>query len=146
MLTSSNAKVLKEATKAIQASQQTISETTATIKKPHQEVTMFMNDFITSSNKNTANMNKVIKGFLNSLKDEKEAHSLILSDIKVENVELTSSIVSKIEKLQEELAAENKIMDELTEKTQKAKVFSVKLKSATKDIVDLEDERTIVKS
>lgn len=37
-------------------------------------------------------------------------------------------------------------MDQLAEKTQKAKVLSEKLKNATKHVVDLENERTIVKS
>lgn len=91
-------------------------------------------------------MNKVIERFGSSLKAEKEALSLIRSDIKVENVELTSSIISKIEKLQEDLAVEYKIMDELAKKTQKAKVLSVTLKNATKHNDGLEDERTLVKA
>ena len=104
-----------------------------------------MDEFIISSDKNTKAMNKVIVGFHISLQAEKEALSLVRSKIKVENVEFTSSVFSKIEKLQADLAAENKIMDELAEKTQKAKVPSEKLKNATQSKPNLEEECSLIK-
>lgn len=61
MLTSTNAKVLKEATKVIQALGKKISKTNAKVKKLHQEVKDFMMDFRTSSHNNTTSMNKVIE-------------------------------------------------------------------------------------
>lgn len=146
MLTSENAKVLEEETKVIQASEKTIYETTATVDKLHQEVKDLMTDFQISSNNNTNSMNKVIEGFGSSLQAEKEALSLISSHIKVENVDLNSSIVSNIEKLHIDLAIENKITNDLAEKNQKAKVFSMNLKNATKHNVYLEDERTLVRA
>ncbi|CAI9272003.1 unnamed protein product [Lactuca saligna] len=103
-----------------------------------------MVEFRSSSDKNTNAMNKVIIGFRSSLQAENDALSLVHSKIKMENTELTSSVLSNIEKLQEDLAVENKIIDELAEKTHKAKVLSVKLNTATKHVDDLETERTIV--
>lgn len=76
-----------------------------------------MVDFRSSSDNNTTTMNKVVEGFCSLLKAEKEALSKIRAEIKVHNAELHSTLSTKIEKLQEDLAIKNKIMDELAEKT-----------------------------
>lgn len=76
-----------------------------------------MVNFRSSSENNTATMNKMIEGFSSSLKAKKEALSKIYAEIKVDNAELHSTLSTKIEKLQEDLAIKNKIMDELAEKT-----------------------------
>ena len=78
-----------------------------------------MTDFRTSSDKNVVDVNKVIEGFQISLQAEKEALSTLCVNIKVGNVELNSTITTKIEKLQDHLEGENKIMDALAEQTQK---------------------------
>ncbi|CAI9282208.1 unnamed protein product [Lactuca saligna] len=88
MLTSVNAKVLEDSSTAIKDSEKTISETTAKVKKLHEEVTSFMAEFRSSSDKNIEAMNK-------------------------------------IEKLQKDLAVKNNIMDQLAEKTPKAKVLTL---------------------
>ena len=119
MLTSSNAKIIEESSKSISASEKEIYDATENISKPHQEVKEFIYDFRTSSDKNTTNMNKVIEGFRSALKAEKEALSTLCVNIKVGNVELNSTITTKIEKLQDHLEGENKIMDALAEQTQK---------------------------
>ncbi|CAI9281350.1 unnamed protein product [Lactuca saligna] len=90
-------------------------------------------------------MNKVIEGFNLSLKAEKDALSKIRADIKVDNVELYTTISTKIEKLQDDLVIENKIMDELAEKTQKTKFLTIKLKNATENIAQIEEDRSLVK-
>lgn len=105
-----------------------------------------MAEFKTMSDSNTKSISKVIKGFQNLLKSEREALSFISSDIKVENVELTSFIVSKIEKLHANLTTKNKIIDELAEKTKKAKVPSIKLKNATNHIMILRTRRLLSKA
>ena len=71
MLTTTNAKVLENATKEIQASENTISETTTKVEKLSHEVTTFMAEFRISSDRNTEPMNKVIVGFHTSLQVEK---------------------------------------------------------------------------
>lgn len=118
---------------------------TVKFEKLSEEVTTFSAEFRISSEKNTEAMNKVITGFPTSLQVEKDALSLVRSGIKVEKAKLTSSVLSKIEKLQEDLATKNKIMDELTEKTQKNKVLSEKLKNATQSKTNLEEEHSLVK-
>lgn len=56
-----------------------------------------MDDFRTSSDKNTVEINKLIKGFLSSLKVEKEALSKLRANIKVDNAELNSTFTTKLE-------------------------------------------------
>lgn len=145
MLTSTNAKFIEESSKVIREYEKRIYETTKKVEKLHHEVQSFMNDLRTSSDNNTTDMNKMIEGFHSSLKAEKEALSNIPADIKVDNAELHTTLSTMIEKLQEDLAIENKIMYELAQKTQKTKVLSVKLKNATTTIAQLEDERVLVK-
>lgn len=58
---------------------------------------------------------------------------------------MSASIVSKIEKLQEDLAAENDLMVKLAVKTEKAKTLSLKLNYTTRRVDELENEREIVK-
>lgn len=58
----------------------------------------------------------MIAGFRSSLQAEKEALSLVHSEIKFDNVKTNASVLTKIEKLQQDLAVENKIMDQLAKK------------------------------
>ena len=127
MLTKGHAKVLEDLTKEIEVSKKTISETTEKVEKLHQHDTSFMVEFRTSDDINIEAMNKVIAGFQTSLHAKKEALSLVLSQIKLNNTEQNAYVVLKIEKLQKDLAAKNNIMDKLAEKTEKAKILLVKL-------------------
>lgn len=146
MLTKENEKFHEESIKAIKASEHTIFETTAKVEKLSQEVRNFMVEFRTSSDSNTEFVNKVIARFCNFLQAEKEELYVVRSTIKVDNVDLNASVLSKIETLQKDLVAENNIMGQLAEKTQKAKVLSIKLQYTNKRVVDLESKKIVVKS
>lgn len=97
MLTKVNEKVLEESTKAIQASEKTISETTAKVEKLHDEVMKFMVEFRCSSDENTENVNKVITSLVSTLQTKKEALSHVRSKIKLGNTELNTFVVSMID-------------------------------------------------
>ena len=58
-------------------------------------------------------MSKVIAGFRDSLKTEEKSLSDLHSDIKKENAELVTSLTAKVDKMQEDLAMENQVMDKL---------------------------------
>ena len=103
-----------------------------------------MTDFRTSSDKNVVDVNKVIEGFQISLQAEKEALYNLRFGIQRDNVDLHTSFSEGILQLQNDLAAENKIMDALAEQTQKTKVFQEKLKNASIDIAKLEEEKILV--
>ena len=94
-----------------------------------------MEDFWSSFDNNTTAANKVITNLGNRLQTEKEALSKVRVELRVDNMEMSASIVSKIEKLQTDLATENKIMDRLAVKTKKVKVLSVQLANATNSLM-----------
>ena len=83
-----------------------------------------------SCESNTAAANKVNSSLGSSLQTEKEPLKKIRTELHADNSEFQTSISSKIEKLQEDLATTNKIMDQVIVKTEKSKVLSVKLSNA----------------
>ncbi|CAI9271899.1 unnamed protein product [Lactuca saligna] len=103
-----------------------------------------MNDLRISFDKNTTDMIKMIEGLHSSVKAKKEALSKLCSEIKLDNIDMNSTISTKLEKLQNDLAAENKIMDTFDEQTQKVKVLTKKMKNATLNISNLEEEKSLV--
>ncbi|CAI9291647.1 unnamed protein product [Lactuca saligna] len=137
MLTSASTKVIEESTKATQASNNKFFEHMDKVLLLQTEVKEFMANFRTSSDKSTEFMNKVIKGF-SSLKHEKKAPSKIQADIKLDNVDLNSTITTQLDILKVHLAAENKIMVVLAEQTQKAKALTKKLKNAKSKVARLQ--------
>lgn len=69
------------------------------------------------SDKSIVDMNKFIRAFGSSMKAENEALSKIRVDIKLDNMDLNSTITSQIDNLKADLAAENKIMDAIAKQT-----------------------------
>lgn len=122
-MTKEHAKILAESTKAVENSERTIRETTKKVKKLFNDVTQLMADFRSTSDKNTEAANKVITSLRMTLHHEKEALMKVCTDLRVDNAEMSASIVSKIEKLQADLDIENNIMDQLVVKTKKRKSF-----------------------
>ena len=84
---------------------------TEKVEKLLFDVQTFMGDFKTSFESNTATTNRVISILGSSLQTEKEALKKIGTELQADNSKFQTSISSKIEKLQEDLATENKIMD-----------------------------------
>ena len=124
-LAKEHAKSIDASTKAVENSEKTVHETTEKVEKLFADVTQFMKGFRSSYNKYTIVANKVITSLGSTLQMEKEALSKVHSKLRVDNAEMSASIVSTIEKLQEDLAIENKTMDKLAMKTEKVKVLSV---------------------
>ncbi|KAI3701012.1 hypothetical protein L2E82_45654 [Cichorium intybus] len=145
-LTKANSKVLENSAKAIGNLEKLMTETTIKVEKLLQEVVTFIKDFRTSNDANTKSVNKVITGFWDSLKAEKEALSVLRADIKKENADLASSLNAKVEKLQQDLAMENQVMVQLAEKNQKVKVLYVKLKHASEQLDTVTNENAVIKS
>lgn len=58
-----------------------------------------MAEFRKSSDKNISSANKVVTSLGATLKMEKEALSKVHSELRVDNAEISASIISKIEKL-----------------------------------------------
>ena len=72
------------------------------------------------------------------MKSEKQALSTLHADITLDNTDLNLPITQQLTKLQNDLAAENKIMNVLAEQTQKTKVLDETPKNASTHIAKLE--------
>ncbi|CAI9261279.1 unnamed protein product [Lactuca saligna] len=105
-----------------------------------------MSTFQTSFDSTVAKANESISSLSTYLRTEKEALEKVLTNIKAYYSELNSSITSKIEKLQDDLATESKIMDALALKTEKVKVLTIKLDHAKKKINEHLSEKIVIKS
>lgn len=105
-----------------------------------------MADFWKSSDENIESANKVVISLSSNLQVEKESFSHVRSEIKADSDELKTSIISKIEKLQVDIATENTIMDKLTQKSENVKFLSLKLNYTNKCLDDFESENTVIKS
>lgn len=60
-------------------------------------------------------------------------------------MEMSGTIVSMIEKIQADLAMENKIVDKQATKTEKVKVLNVQHASANNQIDELKSEKAVIK-
>lgn len=58
---------------------------------------------------------------------------------------MSASITSKIEKLQEDLPTENKIMDKIAIKTEKAKILKVQLANTNQELDALKSKMVVLK-
>ena len=95
---------------------------------------------------NAKKVNSAIKSLSTSLRDEKDKFDSVRNILLADQVTLLSSITSRLDKLQVELAMENKIMDELACKNTLLKVHSIKLTQANKEIDYPKSERVVIKS
>lgn len=105
-----------------------------------------MAEFRRSSDENTDTINKVIVGLGSTLRTEQEVLSHVRSEIKLDNTKLNTSVVSKIEQLQKDLAVENNLTDKLAQKTENAMILSFKLQYMNKHLDGFESEKTVIKS
>lgn len=104
-----------------------------------------MEDFRTSYEFNTTSVNSVVNSLVSTLQSEKTNLTKVRTELQTDHSEFQTSISSKIENLQEDLALENKIMDEHAVKIEKVKVLSVKLSYANKQIDKIKYEKAIIK-
>ncbi|CAI9283909.1 unnamed protein product [Lactuca saligna] len=141
-----HAENLEKVNKVVEDSAATCKEATKKVNKLINDDWSFMSAFQRSFDSNTTKSYEVISRLGSSLHTEKEKLKEVRTGLQIDNVELNSSITSKIVKLQDDLATESTIMDALTLKIEKLKVLNVKLENAEKKINELLSERAVVTS
>lgn len=102
--------------------------------------------FQTSFENNTAKANTLIDNLGSSLKIVKEALEKVRTFLQKDNTIFQAIIYSQIEKLHTDLAMENKIVNELTIKTDKVKVLSVKLNQVNMQIDEGKFKKAVMQS
>ncbi|CAI9282553.1 unnamed protein product [Lactuca saligna] len=121
-LTKEHSAKLEKTNKVVDASASVCNDTTEKVDKLITNPRLFMEKFQSSFECNTIKANEVISSLGSTLKTEKAKLEQVRCGPQTDNVELNSFILSKITKLQDELAAENKIMDALVVNTKKLRL------------------------
>ncbi|CAI9298424.1 unnamed protein product [Lactuca saligna] len=114
-------------------------QVTEKVKKLFSGAQTFISTIQTSAESNTSKANEVVMGLNNTLQNEKEALVQFHTGLQTDNTDFQTSISTKIVKLQEDLAVESNIMDELAAITMKVKVQATKIAQANKDIDELKN-------
>nr|KAJ0188191.1 hypothetical protein LSAT_V11C900483250 [Lactuca sativa] len=103
-----------------------------------------VSDFTDASKSMTEKVDKLIADTIEFMEDYKNTYNA--NTMTANKAIKNSSIAVKITKLQEDLAAENKITDALAIKEEKCKVLGNKLHYTTKQIDDLLAEKAVMRS
>ncbi|KAI3510635.1 hypothetical protein L1887_17767 [Cichorium endivia] len=107
----------------------TMEENAQKIAKLEKQILDFMEAYTESSDNWVEKMKKVIHGFAETLKAEKAATATVRSEILKDNSDLSSALQSKIDKLRDDLASENELMDLVASKTTKIQLLKTKLQN-----------------
>ncbi|CAI9269824.1 unnamed protein product [Lactuca saligna] len=137
---------LDKTNQVVEASSYVCMDTTKKVDKLITDARSFMSTFQNSFEMNNAKVNVVITSLGSTLHIEKDHLEPVRTGIKIDNSKFHSSISSKIDKLHEDLAMENKIMDKLAVKTEKVKVLSVQLSHANTRIDEFLSKKATMKS
>nr|KAJ0227884.1 hypothetical protein LSAT_V11C100043130 [Lactuca sativa] len=144
---------LKQHDESIQKAAKAVDASILSCKKASEGVATFISDakLLLESLKeapesNTNKFNIAIESLSTSLQAEEDKFDSVRTSLQADQATLLSSITSPLDKLQVDLAMENKIMDELARKTTLLEVQSIKLTQANKDIYSLNSERVVIKS
>ncbi|KAI3510617.1 hypothetical protein L1887_17749 [Cichorium endivia] len=128
-LISTNAKLVEDFSSSMDKAKTSMEENAKKIVTLEQQVLEFMEAFTDSSNNWVEKVQKVINGFAETLKAEKVATAAVRSEILKDNSDLSSTLQSKIDKLREDLASENELMDLVASKTTKIQLLKTRLQN-----------------
>lgn len=146
-------KVLKEHDTSIQKATEVVTASVLSSKKVVDDdktlihdARIFLESLQGAAEANANKVNATIESLSKSLQAEKQKFDQVCSSLETDQASLQSSIESLLEKLQADLALENKILDELTRQTTLIKTQSVWLTQAHKEIEELKYELHVMKS
>ena len=106
----------------VSASVEVCKSTTEKVDKLIFETTNFMETYQTTYNNNTSSVNEALQNLGAMFKNEMLNLEKIRTGLQQDHASFQTSLTSKITKIQDDLAMENKIMDTLGKKSEKDKV------------------------
>ncbi|KAI3494742.1 hypothetical protein L1887_40447 [Cichorium endivia] len=130
-LISANVKLVEDFSINMEKANGSMEENAKKVVKLESDILDFMKAYTESTESWNEQMQKVIHGFAETLKAEKEATAMLRSDLLKENFDLASALQSKIDKLRDDLASENELMDLVASKTTKIQLLKAKLQNTT---------------
>ncbi|XP_023750787.1 uncharacterized protein LOC111899139 [Lactuca sativa] len=135
-----NAKDVVDA--STKSSQQAVDE----VKSLIHDAKIFLESLQGASETTSNKVNATIESLSKTFQDEQMKFNQLRSALQDDLVSFQSSVTIRLDKLQEDLAFENKVMDELAHQTTMIKTQGVRLIQAQREIDELKSKRTVMKT
>ncbi|XP_052626913.1 uncharacterized protein LOC128133488 [Lactuca sativa] len=137
---------ISNATAAITASTKVCTDATEKVDKLIQYANIFLESLQGATELNASKVTSSITKLEEAFAAEKQNFATLRQDIQKDNVALLSSLNERFTKLQDDLAMENSLLDELALKTTQLKTKNLQLSQANHEVNQLRSERDVVKS
>ncbi|CAI9297638.1 unnamed protein product [Lactuca saligna] len=113
------------------------------VKSLVHDARIFLESLQGASETNSNKVNATIESLSKTFQDEQAKFDQVRSGLQADQTSFQSSVASRLEKLQEELSFENRVMDELDRQTTMIKTQIVHLNQARRDIDELNRNATL---
>ncbi|KAL7609583.1 hypothetical protein Lser_V15G13547 [Lactuca serriola] len=137
---------LASATTAIDASTKACQAATKKVDKLFTDASSLLKSLQESANAAKTMLEPIIHQLATSVATELNSFASLRQTISDDNSAFRTTIEARLSKLQEDLAAENTLMDVLARKTTALKVKSIQLSNSQQEIESLRSEREVIKS
>ncbi|KAL7592743.1 hypothetical protein Lser_V15G34730 [Lactuca serriola] len=134
---------ISRATEAINASTKVCTKATEKVDKLIQDANIFLESLQGAAASNSSKVTNSITKAEEAFAVEKQNFVHLRQDIQKDNAPLLSSLNERLTKLQDDLAMENSLMDELVRKTTQLKTKSLQLSQAKNEVTQLRSERAV---
>ncbi|KAL7594699.1 hypothetical protein Lser_V15G28968 [Lactuca serriola] len=134
------------ATAAIVASTKACEAATAKVDKLFSEASSLLKSLQESADATKTMLEPIVQQLATFVSTELKSFTTLRQSISDDNSALRASIDERLSKLQEDLAAENSLMDVLASKTTALKVKSAQLSNSQQQIEALRSEREVIKT
>ncbi|KAL7587460.1 hypothetical protein Lser_V15G39921 [Lactuca serriola] len=137
---------LDSATAAIDASTKACEAATEKVDKLFTDASSLLKSLQENAEATTTKLEPIVNQLANSVASELKSFASLRQTISDDNSAFRTTIEERLFKLEEDLAAENSLMDALARKTTALKVKSIQLSNSQQEIDSLRSEREVVKS
>ncbi|KAL7618923.1 hypothetical protein Lser_V15G01055 [Lactuca serriola] len=134
------------ATAAIDVSTKACEVATAKVDKLFSEASSLLKSFQENADATKTTLEPIVQQLATFVSTELKSSATLRQSISDDNSALRTSIDERLAKLQEDLAAENSLMDVLANKTTALKVKSAHLSNSQQQIEALRSEREVIKT
>ncbi|KAL7606592.1 hypothetical protein Lser_V15G17506 [Lactuca serriola] len=137
---------LDSATAAIDASTKACEAATEKVDKLFTDASSLLQSVLETAEATKTKLEPIVNQLGTSVASELKSFASLRQTLSDDNSTFKTTIEERLAKLQEDLAAENSLMDALARKTTALKVKSIQLSNSQKEIESLRSEREIISS
>ncbi|KAL7611656.1 hypothetical protein Lser_V15G06890 [Lactuca serriola] len=134
------------ATAAIDASTKACEAATEKVDKLFSDASILLKSLQESADATKTTLEPIVQQLAKFVSTELTSFATLLQSLSDDNSALRASIDERLAKLQEDLAAENSLMDVLASKTTALKIKSMQLSNSQQQLEALRSEREVIKT